>query len=168
MKRDYRRSEDIKTKIDGLARKDLLVSYFFLKEAVILLNVALDEAKDEQISKDEVNTDQNDGSKTTRTTTRNLRQSGVLNEATELSTAIKELKNTSNRLASTEKYFRAAREKATEAFCNEALNLPDRIMATKLRVVSKILECLQHTKVVACCSWKRKHVTSNQLRWNED
>ena len=68
MKHDYRRSEDVKTKIDGLARKDLLVSYFFLKEGVISLNVALDEAKDEQISKDEVNTDQNDGSKTTQTT----------------------------------------------------------------------------------------------------
>ena len=61
---------DIKTKIDGLARKDLLASYSFLREGVISLNVALDEAKDEQISKDEVNADQNGGSKTTETTTK--------------------------------------------------------------------------------------------------
>ena len=139
----------IKTKIDGLARKDLLASYSFLEEGIIILNLALDEAKDEQISNDGANYDQDGGSKTTETTTRNKSESGVLNEAIELSAAINELQNTSDRLASTEKYFRAAREKATEAFCNEALSLPDRIMATKLRAVSKILECLQDTKAAA-------------------
>ena len=145
---------DIKTKIDGLARKDLLASYSFLKEGVMTLNVALDEAKDEeQISKDEANTDQDSGSKTTETTKRNQSKSGVLNEAIELSTAIQKLNNTSNgRLVAAKECFKDARVKATEAFCNEALSLPDRIMATKLRVVSKILECLQETKVaVAGC-----------------
>ena len=145
---------DIKTKIDGLARKDLLASYSFLKEGVMTLNVALDEAKDEeQISKDEGNTDQDGGSKTTETTKRNQSKSGVLNEAIELSTAIQKLNNTSNgRLVAAKDCFKDARVKATEAFCNEALSLPDRIMATKLRVVSKILECLQETKVaVAGC-----------------
>ena len=144
---------DIKTKIDGLARKDLLASYSFLKEGIISLNFALDEAKDEQISKDEVNADQNGESKTTEMTTRNESVSGVLNEAIELSTAIQKLNNTSNgRLVAAKECFKDARVKATEAFCNETLSLSDRIMATKLRVVSKILECLQETKVaVAGC-----------------
>ena len=141
---------DIKTKIDGLARKDLLASYSFLKEGIISLNVALDEARDEQISKDEANADQDGGSKTTETTTRNKSESEVLNEAIGLSTAIQKLNNTSNgRLVAAKECFKAAREKATEAFWNEALSLEDRIMATKLRVVSKILECLQETKVAA-------------------
>ena len=141
---------DIKTKIDGLARKDLLASYSFLKEGIISLNVALDKAEDEQISKDEANADQDGGSKITETTTRNESEYGVLNEAIELSIAIQKLNNTSNgRLVAAKECFKAAREKATEAFCNEALNLPDRIMATKLRVVSKILECLQETRVAA-------------------
>ena len=144
---------DIKTKIDGLARKDLLASYSFLKEGIISLNVALDQGKDEQISKDEVNADQNGESKTTETTTRNESVSGVLNEAIELSSAIQKLNNTSNgRLVAAKECFKDARVKATEAFCNETLSLSDRIMATKLRVVSKILECLQETKVaVAGC-----------------
>ena len=68
---------DIKTKIDGLARKDLLASYSLLKEGIISLNVALDEARDEQISKDEANADQDGGSKTTETTTRNKSESEV-------------------------------------------------------------------------------------------
>ena len=141
---------DIKTKIDGLARKDLLASYSFLKEGVMTLNVALDEAKDEQVSKDEASADQNGGSKTTETTTRNESVSGVLNETIELSTAIKKLNKTSNgRLVAAKECFKDARVKATEAFCNETLSLSDRIMATKLRVVSKILECLQETKVAA-------------------
>ncbi|CAB3979806.1 Hypothetical predicted protein [Paramuricea clavata] len=141
---------DIKAKLDALSRKDLLASYCFLKEGVVSLNLALDEAKDEQTSKDDTNGDQNGGSRTTAATTRNESESGVLNEAIALSHAIQKLNNTSNaRLVSAKECFKAAREKATEAFCNEALSLPDRIMAVKLRVVSKILECLQDTKVAA-------------------
>jgi hypothetical protein len=139
--------DNIKTKIDALARKDLLASYCFLKEGVVTLNLALDEAEDEQTSKNETNGSQNDES---QTTTRNESESGVLNEAITLSTAIQKLNNTSNgRLVFAKNRFTAAFEKATEAFCNEALSLPDRIMATKLRVASKILECLQDTKVAA-------------------
>ena len=37
-----RELNDIKTKFDGLSRKDLLSSYSFLREGVELLNVCLD------------------------------------------------------------------------------------------------------------------------------
>ena len=143
----------IRTKVDGLARKDLLASYSFLKEGIISLNVVLDEAKDEPISEHALNTDPVSVCETTETTTRNESESGVLNEAIELSTAIQKVYNTSDRcFVDGKECFKATREKATEAFFNESLSLPDRIMATKLRVVSKILECLHNTKVaVAGC-----------------
>ena len=139
---------NIQKKIDGLARKDLLASYCFFKEGVVTLNLALKEAK-EQISKDEAGCVHNDRSETTTTSGS---ESGILNEAIALSTAIQKLSNTSNdRLISAEKRFCEARREATQAFCNEALSLADRIMAAKLRVVSKILECLQDTKTAAAC-----------------
>ncbi len=129
--------EDIKSKIDGLARKDLLASYRFFKEGVVTLNLALDEA----------NGARNGGSNTTATTRRNESESGVLNDAIALTQAIQKLSHTSSgRLISAKECFKTAREKATEAFCNEALSLPDRIMAAQLRVVSKILECLEDTE----------------------
>ena len=40
-----RELNDIKTKLDGLSRKDLLSSYDFLQEGVDLLNVSLDKSK---------------------------------------------------------------------------------------------------------------------------
>jgi hypothetical protein len=43
-----RELNDVKTKIDGLSRKDLLSSYSFLQEGVQLLIVSLDKSKDEQ------------------------------------------------------------------------------------------------------------------------
>ena len=52
---------DIKKKLDGLARKDLLSSYRSLKEGIGILN--LTRSKDEQISKDEANADQASGAK---------------------------------------------------------------------------------------------------------
>ena len=86
-------------------------------------------------------------------TTRNESDSGVLNEAIELSNAIQKLNNTSNsRLAAAKECFTTAKERANDAFSNEAFTLSDRIMATKLRVVAKILECLQDTEAaVAGC-----------------
>ena len=144
---------DIKTKIDGLSRTDLLASYCLLREGVVALNLALDEAKDEEMSKDEVNIASNGRSNTTSTTTRSESESGVLNDAVALSHAIEELNNTSNdRLVSAKECFKFALEEATKAFCNEALSLPDRIMAAQLRVVSKVLGFLQDTKAaVAAC-----------------
>ena len=43
-----RELNDIKAKLDGLARKDLLSSYMLLKEGVQLMTDSLDKIKDEQ------------------------------------------------------------------------------------------------------------------------
>ena len=138
---------DIKKKIDGLSRKDLLASYSFLKEGVVTLKLVLVETKVEPIN------EEGDCGSKTATTTRNESESVVLNEAIALSQAIQKLNKTSSeRFVLAKKHFTEARQEATRAFCNEALSLPDRIMAAQLRVVSKILECLQDTKTaIAGC-----------------
>ena len=162
---------DIKTKLDGLARKDLLASRCFLEEGIDLLLLVLGEMKDEETTEDEANGVQNVESTTTETTptastmttatttttttsatasTSNENKSVDVNEAIALVHAVQKLKNTSsNRFVSAKECFKAAREEATRAFCNEALKLTDRVMAAKLRVVCKILECLQDTKAAA-------------------
>ena len=162
---------DIKTKLDGLSRKDLLASRCFLEEGIDLLLLALDEMKDEETTENEANGVQNVESTTETTTTAstmttaptttttptsatattsNENISVDVNEAIALVHAVQKLKNTSsNRFVSAKECFKSAREEATRAFCNEALKLTDRIMAAKLRVVCKILECLQDTKAAA-------------------
>ncbi len=56
------------------------------------------------------------------------------------------------------KRFEDARKEATHAFCNESLNIQDRIFAAKLRVVSEILECLEspETAVTSCMLFLEK------------
>ena len=142
---------DIKKKLDGLSRKDLLASSDILEQGIVAVKIALDEAK--PTSKDEENADQDGRSKPTESTTRSESDSGVqLREAIELLTTIQKRNNTSISLVAAKECFKTAREEATRAFNNEALSLADRIMATKFRVVAQILECLQDTKAaVAVC-----------------
>ena len=142
-----RELNDIKTKLEGLARKDLLSSYSYLKEGVQLLNDSLDKSKDEQ--KAVMNEDKDDSSVTSST----MPSGGdILNDALQLSQAMGRLKIVSNKSAMAEERFKDARKKATDAFCDEALSIQDRIFATKLRVVAQILECLERpdTAVTSC------------------
>ena len=140
---------DIKTKIDGLARKDLLSSYSFLQEGVQLLNVCLDKSEDEQ--KAMVNESKDTRVKASGILSRTV--SDISSEVLELSRYIGKLKLVSrNTFKSAKKRFQEAREEATHAFCNEVLSIQDRIFAAKLRVVSEILECLDNpdTAVTSC------------------
>ena len=137
-----RELNDIKTKLDGLSRKDLLSSYMFLKEGVQLLNDSLDKSKDEQ--KAVMNEDKDDGSVTSSTMPSG---SDILNDALQLSQAMAKLKIVSDQSQNAKKRFERAREEATHAFCNDALSIQDRIFAAKLRVVSEILECLDSVDI---------------------
>ena len=142
---------DVARKIDGLARKDLKASYLLLEEGVVELQAALDKAQ-KQVDKVEASCTQNDRSGVTPTTSGNM--SETLNEAIALSTAIQKLETTSShQIVSAKECFFQAHLKATEAFSNDALSLAERIMATKLRIVSKILECLQDVKPAAENCW---------------
>ena len=147
-----RELNDIKTKLDGLSRKDLLTSYRFFKEGVDLLSVCLDKSKLEQ--KVVTNPTQEDRGEASRMS--NGVESDILNEALDLSHAMRKMKIYSdNELESAKERFKDARKKATEAFCNEALNIQDRIFAAKLRIVSEMLECLENpeTAITGCLSF---------------
>ena len=142
-----RELNNIKTKLDGLARKDLLSSYTYLKEGVQLLYDSLDKSKDKQTAV--MNEDKDDGSVTSCT----MPSGGdILDDALQLSQFIGRLKIESNQSGMAEERFKDARKQATLAFCDEALSIQDRIFATKLRVVAQILECLERpdTAVTSC------------------
>jgi hypothetical protein len=141
-----RELNDIKTKLDGLSRKDLLSSYDFLQEGVDLLNVSLDKSKLE---------------KKAETTAGNssVDQSEILSEALELSQAMGILKiNADKEFESALERFKDARKAATHAFRIESLRIEDRILAAKLRVVSELLECLEspETAIPGCLSFLKK------------
>ena len=147
-----RELSDIKTKLDGLSRVNLLSSSRFLKEGVDLLYVSLDKSKLEP--KSVMDPTQQDHDETSGMSSGV--ESGILSEALELSHVMGELKIYSDKeFESAKERFKDARKRATDAFCNEALNINDRIFAAKLRVVSEILECLDspQTAITGCLSF---------------
>ena len=150
-----RELNDVKTKLDGLSRKDLLSSYSFLQEGVDFLNVSLNISKVEQ--KALVNETQVDRGETS--TLASDVQCGILNEALELSHAIGKLNvNSDKEFQLAKERFKDARKRATDAFCIESLSIQDRILAAKLRVVSEILESLEspETAITGCLSFLKK------------
>ena len=133
-----REMNDMKIKLHGLSRReDLLSSYSFLQEGVEVLNVALNKLNiDEKASPNET---KDDGGEISQSTV----GSDVSNDVLKLSYAVGKIKLDSDKeFESAKKRFKDAREKATEAFCNEALSIKDRIFAAKLQIVSHVLECL--------------------------
>ena len=138
-----RELNDIKTKLDGLSRKDVLSSYSFLQEGIQLLNVCLEKFEQKAV----VSKGNDDRGKTSRMPSHG--DSDILNEALELSQAMGKLQIVSKEFESAKERFKDARKEATHAFCNEALNIQDRIFAAKLRVVSEILECLNNPDTAA-------------------
>ena len=138
-----RELNDIKTKLDGLSRSYLLSSYSFLQEGIQLLNVCLEKFEQKAV----VNEGNDDRGETSRMPSDG--ESDILNEALELSQAMEKLQIVSKEFESAMKRFENARNRATDAFCNEALSIQDRIFAAKLRVVSEILECLDNPDTAA-------------------
>ena len=138
-----RELNDIKTKLDGLSRSYLLSSYSFLQEGIQLLNVCLEKFEQKAV----VNEGNDDRGETLRIPSHD--ESDILNETLELSQAMGKLQIVSKEFESAKERFKDARKRATDAFCNEGLNIQDRIFAAKLRVVSEILECLDNPDTAA-------------------
>ena len=128
-----RELHDNSEKLDALLQNDLHSSYEFLKQGIDYLNEAFLTLKQDK-TQDDV-----DGDKTS------TMQSEILNEslALELSEVMKNLKGKSNNnVEIAKKRFEEARQKATDAFSNKGLDIKDKIFATKLLIVSQILEHL--------------------------
>lgn len=144
-----RELSEIISKRDGLSHNDLLSSYRSLKEGICLLIAALDKTKLEQ------NGSSQEAGQETSTRTSGA-QSENLCETFGLRHAMGQLKLILGKeLESVKEIFENARKKATDAFCNEALNIEDRIFAAKLRIVSKILESLENpeTAILECLAF---------------
>ncbi|XP_015760442.1 PREDICTED: uncharacterized protein LOC107339641 [Acropora digitifera] len=134
-----RELDDIKSKLDGIARKDLLTSIGFFKEGLIYLY--------------KVKPNEEDGKKTQQ---REDRAATPLKQEVESSEAsvktvslVEEMRSlqmtdrddsSTRALNDAKDIFKQAREIATEAFYNEALSTSDRILAMQYRILATILE----------------------------
>ena len=128
-----REIDDVKSKLDGLSRKDLLSSISFFKEGIELLYQVFDKAR--------ITSDMK-----------------TCHEAVSFVKGMKKLELTSldesatRLLSDAKERFKDARRRATDAFANEALKTADRILAMQYRVLSTILEKIDNpADAVAPC-----------------
>ena len=138
--------DEIKSKLDGLARKDLGASISFFKEGVTRLYSSLQksgECRDKPSSSAGSSEKETDVEGATAMIPVTQSEQDVIKRVSQLSQNIG-----ATNIASQEQYksakesFKDAKRLATEAFNNVALNIEDRILASKLRIASRILECL--------------------------
>ncbi|CAB3996999.1 Hypothetical predicted protein [Paramuricea clavata] len=139
--------DDIKSKLDAISRKDLGASISSLREGIDRLSLSFDESSDSRNQcTSEVPT-----AKGSPDETKPAQQSvTAVEDAVALANAIGNLKIVSNeRFELAKKSFEKAAEKASEAFHNTALSTDERILASKVRIASAILQHLDDTEVAA-------------------
>ena len=126
-----REIDEIKSKLDGLARKDLKTSISHFKEGIELLYEVFESARPS--SEHKIITEQAASAEAFPLTRkiRKLEPTSMDESATRLLSAAKER-------------FKDARREATKAFNNEALELPDRLLAMQYRVMATILETIDN------------------------
>jgi len=126
-----REIDDIKSKLDGLSRKDLLASISFFEEGIELLYEVFNKARFRN----------EHGAATTQ---------AACDEAFSLVKAMRKLeltdldKSATRALSDAKERFKDARREATRAFANNALETADRFLAMQYRVMATILEKLDN------------------------
>ena len=144
-----REMTEIKVTLKALTRQDLNTSYTNLREGLIFLNAALDKSNLEQKALPKKSKDGGGESPTMSSTV----GSDVLNEVLKLSHAVEKLKlDSDSTLKEAMKRFEEARKKAIEALSIDTLNIEDKIFATKLQILSQIMECLDNPEnaIIGC------------------
>ena len=136
-----REIDDIKSKLDGLARKDLLAAIDAFEAGVRYLYQAMDAAADAAMAG--ARERGNEASPTPTVNTVVLATEMGKMELTELN------EETKRALSDAKKRFEMAREEATRAFNNEALGTLDRIKAIRYRVMATMLESAVETVGIA-------------------
>ena len=134
-----REIDEIKSKLDGSARKDLKTSISHFKEGIELLYDVFESARPS--SEHKIVTEQAASVEAFPLTRkmRKLELTSVDETATWLLRAAKER-------------FKEVRREATKAFYNEALELPDRLLAMQYRLMATILETIDNpTDALAAC-----------------
>ena len=120
--------DDIKSNLKGIARNDLLASIDFFEEGLVYLYEVTPEKEAAPPLK------QDAGSSEANVKTVSLAEKMKSFQLTDLdNSSARALNDAKDR-------FKQAREKATQAFCNEGLRTSDRILAMQYRILATILE----------------------------
>ena len=128
-----REIDDIKSKLDGLSRKDLLASISFFEEGIELLYDLF-----------------NKGHTARSTSEHRATTQAACVQAFSLAKEMRELElngldeSATRALSDAKERFKDARREATRAFANKALETADRILAMQYRVMATILEKLDN------------------------
>ena len=135
-----REIDEIKSKLDGLARKDLLASISLFKEGIELLYEVFESARPSTEHR-----------AIAAAATACVEQFDIAKEMRKLDISALD-ESAMRKLGRAKKRFEEARLKATEAFNNEALELPDRLLAMQYRLMATILETVDNpTDALAAC-----------------
>ena len=127
-----REIDEIKSKLDGLARKDLLASISLFKEGIELLYDVFESARSSS-----------EHLPIAAAATACVEQFDIAKEMRKLDLSALDEPST-RKLTKAKKRFEEARLGATNAFSNEALELPDRLLAMQYRVMATILETIDN------------------------
>ena len=135
-----REIDEIKSKLDGLARKDLLASISLFKEGIELLYDVFESARpSSELRAIEA------------AATASVEQFDIAKEMRKLDISALD-ESAMRKLGRAKKRFEEARLKGTEAFNNEALELPDRLLAMQYRLMATILETVDNpSDALAAC-----------------
>ena len=135
-----REIDEIKSKLDGLARKDLLASISLFKEGIELLYEVFESARPSSEHR-----------AVEAAATACVEPFDIAKEMRKLQlTALDE--SATRKLSTAKETFGEARLEAIKAFSNEALELPDRLLAMQYRLMATILETVDNpTDALAAC-----------------
>ena len=146
-----RELDDIKSKLDGIASKDLFAGISFFQEGLVYLYKVKpneEDGKKTQQGEDRAATPfkQDAGSSEASVKTVSLAEEMRSFQLTDRDSS------SARALNDAKKRFEEARKESTRAFCNEGLSTSDRILAMQYRIMATILEkvdCL--TDALAAC-----------------
>ena len=135
-----REIDEIKSKLDGLARKDLLASISLFKEGIELLYEVFESARPSSEHR-----------AIAAAATASAEQFDIAKEIRKLELSALD-ESATRKLGRAKKRFEEARLEAMRAFSNEALELTDRLLAMQYRLMATILETVDNpSDALAAC-----------------
>ena len=135
-----REIDEIKSKLDGLTKKDLKTSMSLFKEGIELLYEVFQSARPSSEHRAK-----------TAGATACVEQFDIAEEITKLELSASD-ESATRKLGRAKKRFEESRLGATNAFNNEALELPDRLLAMQYRLMATILETVDNpSDALAAC-----------------
>ncbi|XP_073237933.1 uncharacterized protein [Porites lutea] len=135
-----REIDEIKSKLDGLARKDLKTSISLFKEGIELLYEVFESVRPSSEHRTK-----------TAAAIACLEEFDIAKEMRKLELSALD-ESATRKLGRAKKKFELAHLRATDAFNNEALELPDRLLSMQYRLMATILETIDNpTDALAAC-----------------